>query len=301
MDTRAFYLDLIQQIERHGSCSVYTDPTTGQKSYTPLPGALKQVISLRPVIHLYGGGHVSAALSSLLHSLDFSVSVQDDRPEFVTAERFPFARRLCASFSSLPAPRPGDYAVILTRGHQDDYTCLQQLLPHPLGYLGMIGSRAKVAATVQRLREDGFSREQIDSIHAPVGLMIGAQTPEEISVSIAAEIIQIFRSAPRDDMDLSILSALRTQSAPLVMATVTEKTGSSPRGVGSRMLVKADGSITGSIGGGAVEAEAIQEAVSLCGRERPMLRSYNLSNTGAAQLGMICGGRIQVLFEPLNP
>ncbi|MBU5627503.1 XdhC family protein [Oscillibacter sp. MSJ-2] len=300
MKPRLFYLDLIQRLSVQGTCTVYTDPATGEKGYAPFPGALCQELSGRPEVHLLGGGHVSAALAALLHTLSWRVSVQDDRPEFVTEQRFPHARRLCASFDSLPLCPDGDYAVIMTRGHQDDYVCLRQLLRRRCGYLGMIGSRSKVAATAQRLQEDGFTPEEIGSIHSPVGLRIGAQTPEEIAVSIAAEIIQVFRSSPKDYLERSILDALTAQSGPLVMATVLEKTGSSPRGAGARMLVGPDGSITGTIGGGAVEAAAIREAAALCGGARPQIRTYDLSNDAAATIGMICGGSIRVLFEPLE-
>ena len=300
MEPRLFYLDLIQCLSAQGTCSVYTDPATGEKGYAPFPGALCQELSVKPEVHLLGGGHVSAALCFLLHTLDWRVSVQDDRPEFVTEQRFPHARRLCAPFDPLPPFRDGDYAVILTRGHQDDYACLRQLLRRRCGYLGMIGSRSKVAATAQRLREDGFTPEEIAGVHSPVGLRIGAQTPEEIAVSIAAELIQVFRASPRDYLERPISEALKAQNGPLVMATVLEKTGSSPRGAGARMLVGPDGSITGTIGGGAVEAAAIREAASLCGSACPQIRTYDLSNGAAATLGMICGGRIRVLFEPLN-
>ena len=299
MDTKAFYLALSQRLAEEGSCDVYTDPASGEKSFSPMAGAIHQRLSRRPVIHLYGGGHVSAALARVLHGLDFAVTVQDDRPEFVTAERFPHAQLCCGPFEELPPFPAGDYAVIMTRGHQGDYLCLRQLLRRKCGYLGMIGSRAKVAATARRLTEDGFTQDEINSVHSPVGLWIGAKTPAEIAVSIAAQIIEVFRATTRDDLDSAIVGAITALESSAVLVSVLEKKGSSPGDVGARMLVGPEGPITGTVGGGAVEAQAIRQATALCGGGKPAVVDYDLSNSQAASLGMICGGHVRMLFECL--
>ncbi len=304
-ENHRFYLRLLEKLDREGQAPLSIDLATGEKVPGLHPGWYQETLVRRPSAFLCGGGHVSAALAPLLHTMEWPVTVQDDRPEFVTPERFPTVEELiCAPFSTLaerPFP-PGTYFVIMTRGHQDDYTCLTALLKKRPGYLGMIGSRAKVAHTAQRLRQDGFSQADIDFVHSPVGLDIGAQTPAEIAVSIAAQIVQVFRSSPsQSGLERPVEEGLRHLKAPAVLATVLEKSGSSPRGAGTRMLVYPDGSIAGTIGGGALEAEVIREAAELMGKSESRIRDYALTQSGAAALGMVCGGRIRVLLEPLTP
>ena len=304
-ENHLFYLRLLDTLDRGGQAPLSIDPATGEKVPGLHPGWYQETLVRRPGAFLCGGGHVSAALAPLLHTMEWPVSVQDDRPEFVTPERFPTAQeRICAPFSTLAERSflPGTYFVIMTRGHQDDYTCLTALLKKRPGYLGMIGSRTKVAHTAQRLRQDGFSQADIDFVRSPVGLDIGAQTPAEIAVSIAAQIVQVFRASPsQSGLERPVEEGLRQLKGPAVLATVLEKSGSSPRGAGTRMLVFSDGTIAGTIGGGALEAEVIREAAELLGKSESLLRDYTLSPVGAAALGMVCGGRIRVLLEPLTP
>ena len=304
-ENHRFYLRLLEKLDQEGQALLSIDPATGEKVPGLHPGWYQETLVRRPGAFLCGGGHVSAALAPLLHTMEWPVTVQDDRPEFVTPERFPTAQELiCAPFSTLaerPFP-PGTYFVIMTRGHQDDYTCLTALLKKRPGYLGMIGSRAKVAHTTQRLRQDGFSQADIDFVHSPVGLDIGAQTPAEIAVSIAAQIVQVFRASPsQSGLERPVEEGLRHLKTPAVLATVLEKSGSSPRGAGTQMLVYPDGSIAGTIGGGALEAAVMQEAAEQMGKSESRVRDYALTQSGAAALGMVCGGRIRVLLEPLTP
>lgn len=143
---------------------------------------------------IFGGGHVSRALVPILSSIGFPVYVFEDREEFADIARFPAAAgtRLCRMENFLEAFEiiPEDYVVIVTRGHQKDYEVLRQVLSTQAAYIGMIGSRAKVAATKDRLMADGFTKDDLARVYAPIGLPIGAETPEEIAVSIAAEMIQ---------------------------------------------------------------------------------------------------------------
>lgn len=143
---------------------------------------------------IFGGGHVSRALVPILASIGFPVYVFEDREEFADIARFPAASgtKLCRldSFSEDFEVNPEDFAVIVTRGHQMDYEVLRQVLSTRAAYIGMIGSRAKVAATRDRLTADGFNQADLARVSAPIGLPIGAETPEEIAVSIAAEMIQ---------------------------------------------------------------------------------------------------------------
>ena len=254
---------------------------------------------------LCGGGHVSLELAYMAARLEFDVRVIDDRPEFANTERFPVGKVYPEEFESALnrlGSGPEDYFAVLTRGHAWDTECVAHILRGSFAYLGMIGSRAKVAAVRTRLTELGFSTEQIDRIHAPIGLNLGGQTPAEIAVSIAAQIVQVFRASPsQSGLERPVEEGLRQLKGPAVLATVLEKSGSSPRGAGTRMLVYPDGTIAGTIGGGALEAAVIREAAERMGKRESYVRDYALTQSGAAALGMVCGGRIRVLLEPLTP
>ena len=162
----------------------------------------------------------------------------------------------------------------------------------------MIGSKGKVALTFDRLAADGISREALAEGHAPIGLKIGGNTPGEIAISIAAELVQVKNQKKRSLFSEELAQGLREERGPLVMATVIEKNGSSPGKRGARMLVNEKGDIYGT-----VEYTVIQEAENFLrentGEDLFEIREYNLSNEGAASLGMICGGHIKVLLEKL--
>lgn len=267
-------------------------------------GIWKETFYGRPRVVVFGGGHVSLALERVLKTLDLHLTVVDDRPEFASRERFREADEvLCTDFSDMSRLDFGDcaYYVIVTRGHSHDYTCLVQAMKRPHAYIGMIGSRKKVSATFQRLREEGWSEGAIAEIHAPIGLKIGGITPGEIAVSIAAELIQEKNKKEKTVFQEEIAEGLAREKGPLVLAVVLNKTGSSPGKKGCRLLVAENGRTYGTIGGGAVEHAVIQEAAASLGRELFEVREYNLSDVGAASLGMICGGQIRVLLESLPP
>ena len=146
-------------------------------------------------VYIFGGGHVSRALVPVIAAVDFRPVVYDDRPEFVTAEAFPQAEGLlCGPFTELArhiTVTPEDYVVIMTRGHQADYEVLAQVLRSGAKYLGCIGSKRKLALCKERLLAAGFTEAEYARLHAPIGLAIGAQTPSEIAVSVAAELIAV--------------------------------------------------------------------------------------------------------------
>ena len=208
---------------------------------------------------LCGGGHVSLEVAHIARRLEFELVVIDDRPEFASRDRFPM-------------------------------DCLEHVLRGKYAYAGMIGSRTKVAAVKAALEAAGIAREILDGVHSPIGLPIGAQTPAEIAVSIAAELVQ--ERARRGPA-----AAPPAAGEPGVLCTITAKRGSAPRGVGTWMLVRPDGTVLGTIGGGAVEHLAVQEAKALWAHGGgPVRRHYDLT-PGAAELGMVCGGDIDVEFE----
>jgi xanthine dehydrogenase accessory factor len=145
--------------------------------------------------HLFGAGHVALYTAQAAAMVGFRVVVADDREEYANPRRFPEAHdvRVLASFEQAVdgiGIGQGDYIVILTRGHLHDKTVLAQALKTDAGYIGMIGSHRKRDAIYAALLEDGFSQADIERVHSPIGLAIGAETPEEIAVSIVAEMIR---------------------------------------------------------------------------------------------------------------
>ena len=194
----------------------------GQKSSIPaivsLPGHLlyKEILAYPRRVIVFGGGHVAKALVPLLTGLGFSCTVVEDRGEFVSASRFPDAAvRITADFHHLAdyVPVSGDdYVCIMTRGHLGDYDAQKYALSCHPGYIGVIGSRAKLAFVRSKLLADGFPADTIDACHAPIGLPISAATPEEIAVSIAAELIAVrARREGREKEDAKVWRAYRNE------------------------------------------------------------------------------------------
>lgn len=150
---------------------------------------------IRPItLHLVGGGHVALAVAHLAGFLGLEIIVIDDRPEFAGSARFPQARevRVVPAFSGcFEQLQASDFVVIVTRGHQFDKAVLLQALATEAGYIGMIGSRRKRDAIYAALQTEGFSDEDFRRVHCPIGLAIGGETPEEIALSILAEIQQV--------------------------------------------------------------------------------------------------------------
>ena len=160
------------------------------------PGSIVEDIKTKDRAYIFGGGHVALALDPVLRHIDFETTIIDDRAEYANRERFPEAAEIivCSDFDHCfdeIEPDENSYIIIVTRGHKGDLTVLRQALQKPYAYLGMIGSRRKNGLLFDQLRSEGVSEETLNQIHAPIGLEIGSETPEEIGVSIAAEMIQV--------------------------------------------------------------------------------------------------------------
>jgi xanthine dehydrogenase accessory factor len=258
-------------------------------------------------IIIFGAGHIGFALAKLGKFLGFSTLVYDDRPAFANEKRFPDSTVICDGFERLAeniSITKRDYIVIVTRGHKHDADCLRFALSgeEPY-YLGMIGSRRRVAIVRQDIIAAGFSAERLEKLQSPIGLNIGAVTPEEISLAIAGQIVEYRRKNdngigdfPLDTEQLQILA--EAKPGEYVQAIVVATDGSVPRDEGARMLVNVtDGRIYGTIGGGCAEGEVLQKARALVKSGKAWI-SYTLDLTDDAEDdGMVCGGTMEILLE----
>lgn len=252
----------------------------------------KAWFSNKPTLFICGGGHVSKCLSDIADMIDMRVYVFDPREEWANTERFPNAIIINESFSSLDKYLiPNAYYAVITPGHTDDLACVSAIMNTSYSYLGMIGSRNKVATAITSLREAGFSEEQITTLHAPIGLSIGAETPAEIAISIIAEMIEIKNRHSSSSVSEELLNTKENG----MLCIITSKQGSTPRGVGSMMLVT-DDKIIDTIGGGPIEHAAIEAARA---NNSAFIEDFSLNNSAAGDLGMACGGKNTVLFLPI--
>ena len=150
-----------------------------------------------PVLYIFGAGHVSQYVSRVATMVDFNVTVIDDREDFANRERFPEAERVIVDdfarvFDQLIF-HGNEYVVILTRGHKHDAVVLEQAMKRPSRYVGMIGSKRKTRMVMDYMRQQGFDETTLKSVYAPIGIAINSETPQEIAISIAAELIKVRR------------------------------------------------------------------------------------------------------------
>lgn len=152
----------------------------------------------QPTLFIFGAGHVSLAVSRIASEAGFAIAVIDDRESFANLERFPMASEIHTSYADSfekIQPNSSSYLLIVTRGHKDDMRVLAWAVNTDARYIGMIGSKRKVLSVYKALETEGFVAEKFERVHAPVGLDIGALSPEEIAVSIVAELIAVRRNA----------------------------------------------------------------------------------------------------------
>jgi xanthine dehydrogenase accessory factor len=237
------------------------------------------VETMHPVARLLvlGGGHIAQPLVAIASLLQYEITVIDDRPSFANRQRFPGAHSVVCDDFSLALSRQrfdaGISVVIVSRGHQHDLECLKQVLPWKPGYVGMIGSRRRIRLVREHLIAAGFSREQVDRVFMPIGLDLGAETPAEIAISIAAQLIEArcgrgsYPLPPTSTNEqwqhlADVLDCVEL-GQPVVTATVVRTRGSTPRKPGAKMLLTPDGGVRGTIGGGCGEAVVRSEAMML--------------------------------------
>jgi len=216
--TLDFRLDEESELACGGEMRVYLEPIT--------PGQAVIVV---------GGGHVGLAVARVASDAGLRVTVVDDRADILSEERFPRAeRRLVGGTELLDGDLDvgeSSIVVVVTRGHLHDEEWVRHLLPRGPRYLGMIGSANKVESTLATLEAEGLSRSALESIHAPIGIDIGAETPEEIAVSIVAEIIAVMRGV-EDTAMLRQKADFKGRNRP--PARRIGAAGSGPEGVSGR-------------------------------------------------------------------
>lgn len=295
----------------HGSVRRRTDLKTGSEaiyrddklickdSDDPLSEPdLSEDIRVQPHLVLFGAGHIGKALYDLAVLQDMKVTVLDPREEQNNEQRFPKATRLVGEYDELLDKDYPDivapYYCIFTHGHRFDSQCLLYALRHSSSYIGMIGSKAKIEHCFERVREQGISEEQLLSVHSPIGLPINAVTPQEIAISIMAQIISVFRENKSIiTIDAAVLEKAASSSG--IMARIVESSGSAPRSTGSMMFVTED-DIVGTVGGGGIESHTIEVARQML-KSGESLRIEHHTLTADQPLGMVCGGDSTILLK----
>lgn len=296
------FVSILEQLKK--GCTATLERTVDGTAYT------RKFVPTQRLI-LLGAGHVAQPVCHIGSMLDFAVTVVDDRPSFSNAQRFPDAvETICDSFASAIARLgicAGDYVCVLTRGHRYDAECLREILAGEFPeYLGMIGSKRRVAGLKELLTQEGYDTQKLAKIHAPIGLDIQAVTPAEIAVSICAQLIAhrggMHQSATstvlaQTNTDMNAIAFLARNDTPRAMLLVLQTTGSTPVKSGAIMAVDRLGNGYGTIGGGCSEAAAMGRARRIIGTGKTEIISVDMTNEVAAEQGMVCGGTMRVLVE----
>lgn len=265
----------------------------------------------KPRLIIFGGGHIAKPLTEFASRVGFSVVVIDDRPSFANTVRFPEAEKvICESFEKsfgLINLEKSDYVVIITRGHRYDGIVLRQVLNHNLSYIGMIGSKRRVNAMKNELLDEGFLKENLELINAPIGMDIYAITPDEIAISIIAQLISFKNKGIRDkfgksfaipEIDAELFENIsQKSSSPKALITILSSKGSVPRKAGAKMLTYPDGRTIGTIGGGCSESGVLQKAREIMQKKGFCIEQVDMTGDVAESEGMVCGGTMEVLIE----
>lgn len=325
---RDFFLCLLREYKSDASAEVggQSGPLdfrgTGEFAFEGRQVFYEQ-LEKKPRLVICGAGHVGIAICRVASITGLETIVIDDRPEF-TAQAMEAGASLviCRPFEEALQEIHSDSRtcfILVTRGHAHGMECLRMILRKPHLYVGMMSSRTRAAAARETLLKEGLSSGEVRSVYMPIGLKIGAETPGEIAVSVMAQVISEIRmEGTGDGYPPEILDAI-TKGSSGVLVTIVHKSGEAPREPGTRMLVLADGSLRGSVGGGYAEAEITKAAKKMMGQadessafirvEMPLVRSGS-EEFGPLDAGekdalvsdesMICGGKITVFLERIG-
>lgn len=266
---------------------------------------LEPITQARKLV-ICGAGHVSVPVIRLGAMLNYDVTVIDDREAFAEKARAAGADRvICRPFGEALEEIRGDAStafVIMTREHAYDVDCLRLILRKPCAYAGMMGSRSRAELIRRQLVAEGFDAGAVEQAHMPIGLPIGSRTPEEIAVSVMAEVISVMNASDAGEgfppgMPEALAAVERGDAPGAVLAMIVEKNGEAPRRPGTKMLVKADGCFLGTVGGGVAEAAILKAADGMLREGR---RECRLMRITLEKGTMYCGGEIEVFLLPLE-
>lgn len=312
---REYYGKLRELLEK-GAVKRITDLKTGEEGiykneelilstagYSMPELYTEEVIALRPTLVLFGFGHIGKNIYKIASLLDFPLVIFDDRKDIIKDGDYSNAEIIIDDFDNIFKKRyafENPYFLIFTHGHKADEEALYYVLKnYNSRYVGMIGSKKKIALTYSNLEKRGIGRALLEKVHAPIGIEIMAQSPAEIAVSILAEIIKTYREDKKQlAIDYSMLEYLEKEEEKLILVRIIEKEGSGPREKGAEMAVTERDSFS-TVGGGAIEMECIKEARKMlrCG-EKFKVKDFVLETE--SPLAMACGGNAKVLFKLLE-
>lgn len=275
----------------------------GQHVFVECFGAVPQLV-------VCGGGHVATATVRLARLLGLPVLAIDDREEYAQQLRDAGADIvLCLPFEQALKQVPGSaetYFIVVTRAHAFDVICLEQILRKPAAYVGMMGSRGRSALVRRQLLEKGLEEKRVEALYAPIGLSIGSQTAEEIALSILAQVVSIKNARSQTEgFSSAILDAMAQADHTgqrAVLAVITARHGSTPREAGAKMLVLADGTVIGSVGGGIMEHRTILAAQEMLAENTPAQQLMHFSADGKDEdaAAAACGGSMEIWLAILQ-
>lgn len=182
--------------------------TTNKKRVVEIEDKVKvffDVLSDEPKLIICGAGHIALPLARFAREVGFRIKVIDDRSDFANMTRFPGCEVIVENFIVALqglSLGPSTYVVVITRGHEHDADCLLEILQKETAYVGLIGSRRRVRIVLKMLRREGISKERLNEVFTPIGLPIGAESPEEIALSIVSELVCVRRKGSAQALSL---------------------------------------------------------------------------------------------------
>lgn len=263
-----------------------------------------EVLEPQPKLVVCGAGHVGIAVVKIAHILGMDITILEDRDDFAKlALEAGASRAIIKDFrEGLDEIDGGEevFFVCMTRAHAYDQRCLEKILPKESAYVGMLGSAKKINGIKANLEKVGIGDDLFEKVHTPIGLNIGAQTPEEIAVAVMGEIIQVKNERGNVNATISheLLDCIAGESDDAVLVTILGNDGPVPRKPGTKMLVYATDDKVGTVGGGSMEAIAIRKAVEMI-NDKTIADHVETLGTAADydESGMACAGQADMLFE----
>lgn len=264
---------------------------------------LCEILYAEPRLVICGAGHVAEACVRIAKVLGLRTTVIEDRPDFIENIKAAGAdETICGPLQeSVRAyeSTKDTYFLSMNRAHALDQDCMEVILNKESAYVGMLGGPKKINALKANLEKKGIPASKWDGVHSPVGLSINAKTPAEIAVSILGEIIEIKNANPVENtFTEDLFKAVGEAEKPAMLVTLIDNGGGSPRTKGTKMVVFAEDSRVGTIGGGLLEGTAQRRAAKLLEEGADwVLETIGLDDDGKVENGLACCGYATVLME----